>query len=376
MNTYLKWIIGLVVLILIAVGFSFLAGEQEPAATGPVKIGFVGPLSGDAVSLGEPMRNAVELAAAEVNGRGGIDGRQVEIIYEDGGCNARDSLSAGQKLINVDGVVAIIGGLCSGELLAIAPLLEQHKVVALSPTASSPDITDAGDFVFRNNPSDTSSGESLASLVGREHTKVAVLAESTDFAQAFKDVFTASFGQQNGTVVLDEDFSPDVTDFRSVLARVRESEAEALVVIPQTEVSAGNVVKQAGEIGLSIPILGANTMAGLGDLIGAAANGVTFVDLPALSRDNTRVADFLDSYQTQYGDPRFEFYMGASYDTVYILAQAIENAGSDPEDIRDYLYGLTDFDGLIGTYGFDENGDVFGFEWVARQIQNGEIVDL
>ena len=121
------------------------AGQQEKT----VKIGFLGALTGDVAVYGVPMSKAAKLAVDQVNAKGGIDGKQVELILEDGRCDAGLANTAMQKLATQDKVAGVIGGLCSSETLAAAPTAESAKVPMISASSTSPDITLAGDYIFQ-----------------------------------------------------------------------------------------------------------------------------------------------------------------------------------------------------------------------------------
>ena len=128
------WLI--VIVVVIWAGWALLDKAPE-AEAGPIMIGFIGPLTGDAAAYGEPERDVVALAVEEINAAGGINGRQISVIYEDGKCDGTASASAAQKLVNVDKVKVIIGGFCSGETLGAAPIAEQNKVILISPSSTS-----------------------------------------------------------------------------------------------------------------------------------------------------------------------------------------------------------------------------------------------
>ena len=162
----------LIILIVLVVGYFLAQGSAPEEGDDIITIGFIGPLTGDAVSYGEPISNGVRMAVDDINQAGGVNGKMLEVIYEDGRCTNEDALNAAQKLVNIDGVKMIIGGACSGETLAMLPVTEAAGVVVISPSASSPDLTGAGRFFFRNSPSDAEGGRKLAELVGQQYTKV------------------------------------------------------------------------------------------------------------------------------------------------------------------------------------------------------------
>ncbi|MBI1934526.1 ABC transporter substrate-binding protein, partial [Candidatus Peregrinibacteria bacterium] len=150
-----------------------------------IKIGFIGPLTGDAAALGKDILNGTQIAVEEVNANGGINGKQVQIITEDGRCSGSDATNAAQKLINIDHVVAIVGGSCSSETLAAAAVAESAKTIVMSPSASSPDITQAGEYIFRVYPSDAYKTTAIVKLFQeRKYKKIALITENNDYAVA------------------------------------------------------------------------------------------------------------------------------------------------------------------------------------------------
>src|SRR3989344_5758192 len=150
------------ILILAILGLIFIiaCGNKEN-----IRIGFIGPLSGDVASIGQSVKAAIELGVEEVNQAGGINGQPLEVIYEDGKCGPKDSTDAANKLINIDKVPVIIGGGCSSETLAAAPIAETSKVTLLSYCSSNPKITESGDYIFRTYPSDAFQGKVAAEKI-------------------------------------------------------------------------------------------------------------------------------------------------------------------------------------------------------------------
>src|SRR3989344_5679165 len=179
-------------------------GEVKPAqAQGTYKIGVMYPLTGDGASYGLPIQRTTRIAVDEINAQGGVNGRKLEVIYEDSKCNPKDGNAAAQKLVNLDKVKVIIGGVCSGETLGAAPITEAAKVVLISPSATNPDITNAGDFVFRLAPSDAFAGVVASDYAfnGMDARNAAVISESTDYAQGLRKVFKEEFVKLGGKIV-------------------------------------------------------------------------------------------------------------------------------------------------------------------------------
>src|SRR3989344_5494284 len=211
-----KTVIWLVVLLLVVGGFLVYGTKGKGGASGEsVKIGVLLPLTGDGASYGEPARNVFLLAVEEINAAGGIDGKQLELIIEDSKCNGKDATSATSKLINVDKVEIILGGFCSSESIASAPLAEAAKVTLFSAGSSSPDLTGISAYFFRNYPSDASQGKVLAeAAIQKGWKKVAFLQEQTDYALGVYKAFSSRFEELGGVIVKEE--APSATvDFRS-----------------------------------------------------------------------------------------------------------------------------------------------------------------
>lgn len=395
-----QWVIGVIIIVvLIVVGLIWWGVSRKGAAptaqpptitpavplipaavlpTGPVKVGVILPLSGDAASYGTPVKNAIALAVEEINKAGGIAGQQVEPIYEDGQCKGDVAATAAQKLINVDKVKIILGGGCSGETLAFTPLAEQNKVIVFSSLSSSPDISKAGDYIFRNAPSDLEPAIQLAELVYKSHKRIGIISEQTDYAQAFRRVFSEKYNALGGEIVADELFKQGEKDFKTYLTKIKSKKPEAIFVDPQTGIAAGLIAKQAKELGVKAQLYGIYWTTDKDFFAAAkgAADGFIALDFVA-DTNNQKVADFMAKYRAKYNeDPTFPQYAVLGYDAPYIIKEAIEKAGYDTTKIKDFLYTIKNYNGIIGIYGFDQNGDVVGIKFKAFKIRGGKAEPL
>jgi len=211
----MKKLIWLIIIVVVIVGIVLIVNNNDvEEETGPIKIGIIGPLTGDAATLGENAVAAAEMAVDEINASGGINDRILELAVEDGQCTGNVANNAANKLINVDGVVAIIGGMCSAESSAITTLSEQAQVPLLSPASSAPSLTDAGDYFFRIYPSDAYQGvfaaEHMKNTLGIN--KVAVLYTNDDWGVGLQGAFIESFEGLGGEVVAVESFEKTARD--------------------------------------------------------------------------------------------------------------------------------------------------------------------
>jgi branched-chain amino acid transport system substrate-binding protein len=310
-----------------------------------VKIGVMGPLSGDAAAYGESVKKAVELAASDL----GLD--NVELIFEDSKCDAKESVTAANKLVNVDGVVAIIGELCSSATLAAAPVTEAAGVPMVSPASTSPALTDAGEYLFRTVPSDALQGDFGADLVTEMgYERLAVLYVNDDYGIGFKEVLEAEFAN----VVAMEALESGSVDVRTQLTKIKNADADAVYIITNSPDSAVATLKQITELGLDVAVFASEGLKADAILEGAgdAAEGMLVTSV------STGSAEFAAAHQAAYGEAPGPF-AAQGYDAMYALGMAVENGAMTGEEIKDALSTMV-FDGVSGKVQFDANGDVYG----------------
>lgn len=333
-----------------------------------IKIGVLAPLTGNAGSYGQDMKSGTELYFAE---NPTIGDSTVELIIEDGKCNGQDAANAAQKLINIDKVKIIIGGVCSGETLAMAPIAEQNQVLVFSPGSSSPEITTAGDYIFRNYPSDDNVAKTLVEDVLANHEVVALLSEQTDYAQGYRGAVNKHMAAAGQELVLDEAFAVDNTDYRTLLTKVDESGADVLIFVGQTPVVGGFVVKQVKELGLDIQIYGTDTFPGV-DFFDTAKDAAEGVKAVYVSEDKSRSG--AQGVLDRIGDAQAaEIFPLLGYDAAEIIAGAIAAVGYDATAIKDYLYDMPTFKGVAVDVTLDENGDN-NAPAAVKIVKDGEFV--
>ena len=231
--------------------------------TDPYRIGVMESLTGPGETYGTVANQAKQMAADEINAAGGIDGRMLELIVEDSKCGAQDAIAAYNKLTDVDGVKIILGTSCSGAMLGVAPLAEADGIILFSGLASNPDIANAGDYIFRTQISDIQVGIVTGNALWADGIReLATITETTDYAEGVRRTTVAQFEERGGRVVAEERYASDVTDFRSQLGKLLDANPDALHLAPQSEFSAGTIIKQAREIGLRRPDLRGNDLGG------------------------------------------------------------------------------------------------------------------
>jgi branched-chain amino acid transport system substrate-binding protein len=326
--------------------------------------------------------NGIQLAVDEVNEAGGVLGKQIEIIAEDGKCNGTDALTAYTKLVDVDEVSIILGPSCSGEMLGFASRVDDDEVVVFSGLTSNPAISTAGDYIFRNVFSDADVGKRLAEvIISEDFREVGLIGEATDYIEGVRTEFANNYETLGGAILSAERYTSEETDFSAALTRVLADDPPALVVLAQSEFAYGTLYKQARELGyegqmFSVePGLASKVL----EIAGDAAEGVIGVLVPQDIEYNPAGAELTQKYVDKHGSISLHYYIGSSYDSVHIIAGCIEDVGSatDTSGIRDCLYGVNrdnQYTGAIGTYGFDSNGDMDPSVFVVYQLIDGESV--
>lgn len=358
--------------------------DTKETLTDPIIFGYIGPLTGDAAVYGNDEKNVIELALRKINNNGGVLGRKLEIQYEDGQCDGKEAAIAAQQLINIENVPVILGGFCSGETLAIAPITESQNRILFSSASSHPDISNAGDYVFRNAPVDTTFGNALAQLPLQDNMdSIAIISADTTYARGIYEVITSKYKEEGITLKASEWYKQESRDFRTQLSKIKATNPNAIIINAQNNAPGALIAKQVRELGYTGKLYGGFTFSSKEamDLGGSALNGLIFADAPGLNNNNPQAKQFLSDMGSYYEPPTNEWLAAARYDSVFLVSDAIESCGRvDTTCIRDYLYNLTNYEGVIGTYHFDKNGDTAGLDsFSIKQIvdaEQGKVIEL
>ena len=349
--------------------FAACGGSDDAA---PFRVGVMESLTGPGESYGVVANQSKQMALDEINAAGGINGRPLAFAVEDSMCSAQGAVAAYRKLTAVDGVKIILGPSCSGAMLGAAPLAEADGVVLFSGMASNADIANAGDYIFRTQISDVEVGLLTGDLLWADGVRrLATITEATDYAEGVRASTVERFEGHGGQVVAAEAFASDVTDFRSQLSKLFAASPDALHLAPQSEFSAGAILKQARELGYDGPIyaetvsLGATAL----DIAGDAATGMKAIAAD-IHPDNVKGQEVVAKFRARYGYVSLPWHLSSTYDDVYIAAECLRQTGDDQDadGFRDCLYGIT-WSGAIGeNYSFDGDGEVVGLSRVVVQV--------
>lgn len=349
----------LVAILLIAIlALPLACGKKE---AGEIKIGVITPLSGEGATYGEATKRGVDLAVAEINAQGGVNGKKVRIIYEDDQINPQVGTQAIQKLINVDKVPVILGAFGSSVSLAVAPIAEQNKVVLFSASSTADALKDAGDYFFRNVPPNSRQGQSAArfALEKLNAKKAAILYMNNDYGISLTESFKTYFQNNGGSVVETDVYNPGDRDFRSQLSKIKDTNPD-VVFYPGHYQESGLILKQARELGINVPFIGGDGSYSpeLISIAGNAAEG-SYYTLMAMGYGvaDEQIDQFTNSFETSYGiEP--DVYSAYAYDAIQVIVNAIRNGGYSSDGIKQALYATKNFLGVTGYTSFDANGEV------------------
>jgi len=359
-------------------GLALLSGCSKDSDEDVVKVGAILPLTGDTASYGQALKSGMDLAVQEVNSGGGVNGRQLRIIYEDSRGVPSQAVSSINKLIGSDRVPIVIGDMFSANTLAIAPIAEQKKTVLLSPTASAIELTNAGDFIFRIYPSDTYDGDFLARYVASQGMKkVGIIYLQVSSISSVVETFVSVAEGQGVTVSSKDGYQEGSKDFRALLLKAKQKQPD-VIFIPGYLNEMAVLLKQAKELGISIPFISVSTFYDpkILELAGDAAEGVVFSS-PAFDpqSQSPEIQSFVKAFKVAY-EREPDILAGYGYDVVKIAAEAIGNAQKIKSSaIQDALYNIRDYPGVTGKTSFDQNGDVAKALRMMR-VENGEFTAL
>ncbi|MYD52209.1 MAG: ABC transporter substrate-binding protein [Dehalococcoidia bacterium] len=357
-----------VMVILLAVA----CGTDEEGDDSPYQIGVMESLTGAGETYGQVANNAKQMAMDEINAAGGIDGRMLELVVEDSKCSAQDAINAYNKLTDVDGMKIILGTSCSGAMLGVAPLAEADGVVLFSGLASNPDIANAGDYIFRTQISDIEVGIRTGDVLWADGVQaLATITEETDYAAGVRRTSVAQFEKNGGRVIAEERYGSDTTDFRSQLTKLIDANPDALHIAPQSEFSAGTIVKQARELGYEGPIYGETITVGTTalNIAGDAATGLKAITA-APDPNNAKAQEVLANFRKRFNYITLPWHLGSAYDDVQIAAECLRQTkdDQDADGFRDCLYGITWSGALGDNYSFDEDGEVVGLSRAVVEV--------
>ena len=333
----------------------------------PILIGAAGPWK---EGFGARTREGIELAITEINRRGGVRGRPLQLVARDDEADGAKAAAIAQEFVETPGIVAVVGHVTSGAMVAAAQVYD-GQLAAVATSATSPELTGISPWVFRVISSDSSNGLDMARFAARlGRRRAALLYENDSYGRGLADAFRRHY---QGEIISIDPIAPDMRNFEPYIAFYRQRLPD-LVVVAGTEQTGMAILREARRQGLAADFLGGDGWTGI--LEEPAAEGA-YVSAPFTPSDpRPEVQQFVRAYRAAYrGEPDGNAALG--YDALLVVAEAIERAGTRRKAVRDWLASLEHrgaHKGITGEIRFRPDGDPIGKSFVMTRVHRGALM--
>ena len=362
-----------------AVAFSIALSVPSAMAADTIKIGVAGAHSGDLASYGLPTVNAAELVVNDLNAKGGINGKNIELLVEDDVCKPEVATNTATKLVS-QGAHVVLGHICSGATKAALPIYKDANVIVMSPSATNPALTQSGDYpnFYRTIASDDAQARTevdfAIGVIGAK--KIAVIHDKGDYGKGLAE-FAKTFIEQSGKaeVVLYEGVTPGAVDYSAVVQKIKRSGADA-VIFGGYHPEASKIVTQMRKKRMETIFISDD---GVKDdtfikVAGKYAEGV-YATGPADVTSNPITKAARDAHQKKYGAEPGAFFDNA-YAAALALTNALQKAGSTDSAAIAKILQSEDVATPFGDIRFDERGDAIGVGFSMYQVKEGKYVQV
>jgi branched-chain amino acid transport system substrate-binding protein len=373
--------LALALLLLIAIllpAASVGAQDETPVFTGePIYIGVSGPLTGPNAQYGAQWQKGFDLALDEINGAGGIDGRELRYIFEDSQSDPTQSVVIAQRFVGDPRIIAELGDFSSTASMAASPIYQRGGLVQFGFTNSHPDFTFAGgEYTWSISVTQDQASPALADFaietLGLEN--FAVFHLNSDWGQSSYDIFAERVAELGANIVSTQAYLPEDRDFRSAITSVAAANPDAIILFSYAPDGA-LIAQQAREAGLSVPLIAGGSLQNPDyiTLGGEAVEGAFVVGQFLTSDPRPEIQTFVENFRAKYDeDP--DLFAAIAYDTMNLTAEAIRLGGATREGVREGLSQLEDVPSIIyGSVTFDpETRRVYNPTFINLVVKDGE----
>lgn len=355
------------------------AGQNEKgknSAIQTIKVGVIMPLSGDAAAYGEEAKRIFDFELPKINEEFISKGYQFELVYEDGKCNGAESVTAFNKLTDINNISFLLGGFCSSESMGLIPLLADKKILALSGGSSSPELKGKSPNFFSLSYDDDVVGKGVADELGK-YKKIAMLTEQNDYNQAMKKTTLTALQEKypDSRIVADEEFSKGGTEFRNQLEKIKAADPEVLFINSNPGVTTESLIRQLAEhkdwvlskVG-AYNLMSEKTLAIVPEIL----EGAVIIDTPKMN--NPEFLSVIRQIVQEKGslDNLGNYYTASYLDVLRLMAEVIAQSGNNSVKALKLLSEGT-FEGYIGKIHFGGNTFVQGIGTARFVIKNGKV---
>lgn len=351
-----------------------LADENET-----IKLGIAGAHSGDLASYGLPTVNAVRLVVQEINAKGGVNGKKVELLIEDDACKPEIATNTATKLVSQK-VDAVLGHICSGATKAALPIYQAAGIILISPSATNPELTQSGQYpyFFRTIASDDMQARAevdfAINILGLK--KIAVIHDKGDYGKGLAE-FAKSFIEQSGKaeLALFEGVTPGAVDYSAIVQKIKQSQADA-VLFGGYHPEASKIVAMMRKKRLKTVFISDD---GVKDdsfirVAGKDAEGV-YASGPQDNSHNPLARIAVESHEKTYGTAPGAFYENA-YSATLALLNAMEKADTTESGAVSKALRTVKVETPVGAISFNEKGDAVGVGFAMYQVKDGKFIEV
>lgn len=322
-----------------------------------IKVGVILPLTGDLANFGKTVLDGIKLGFDDNDNKNIV----VKLIIEDSKAKPKDAVNSFNKLISIDEVNCVIGALTSGSTLAITPEANKNKTFLISPTASSPLLSDAGPYFYRVYPSDLFDAEIASNYCfnNLSSPNASIVYLNNDYCNGLKEVFLNNYKKLGGKVQSAIAFNENISDFKSIISRLKTENNNVIYIIGHP-VGIGMFLRQSKELGFNVNFF-SNVAAEdreFYNVAGSSSNGLLFT-APAfdLSSKEPYARNFIKKFENKYGYVP-DIHAVKGYDISQILLQCFKNGKIHSSEIKSFIDSTKVFRSVNGFYKFKNNGDI------------------
>ena len=338
------------------------ADTKAGDAKGKITIAMVNPLTGDAATYGVSHKNGLELALAEINQAGGVKGQQIELVTHDDAGDPKQAAAGAQKFADMKSVVAIVGSCLSSNTLAMVPITDKAKLPHSVISSSSSKLSGMSKYFFRMAVQDDKVGGLMVDLSQEKFKpkKIALMYLNNDYGKGLLASIEPQIKKYGLTMTSAQTYLATDKDYSALLTKVK-AEAPDVLLVGSTYTDGGLIVKQAREMGLTLPIVGPTGLYSpkYMEIAGKAVDNSFFLGVFVPTNPDPKVQEFVKKYKEKYGmEP--DTFAALAYDQGYVLKDAIEKAAAKGTVTRESLreaMAASNFKGITGTVTFDDKGD-------------------
>lgn len=348
----------------------FVGCTKKEENKNEILLGSYSSNTGATATFGVYQMRGIEMAINEINAAGGINGKMIRHINYDNKSDNSETLAVVNRLISQDKVVAIIGEATSGRSKIGAQVAQENKIPMLTSSATNPEVTKVGNYIFRACFIDPFQGLVMAKFMVNDlkMKKAAILRDvKSDYSVGLSDVFKAELVKAGGEIVADIAYQEGDVDFKSQLASIKGKKPDAIFV-PGYYNEVALIARQAKELSMNQPLLGGDGWSSpdLFKIAKDAINGSYFSNHYTTESTDPKTVEFVKNFKAKY-DEDADVMAALAYDATYMMAEAMKSAKEiTPENIRAGLAGIKNFHGVTGTITMNENRDAVKSAVVVR----------